>query len=204
MIPTKITGVGDLVVAREWVKFAKNRLAILKRQRSLGGKQDYSTISPHPGIVVECFSGRRIEEIKITVIKAGGEAGQSLIEKKKIYCKCFPHFSFGVVRKVTPVDPVDPAFLPTGKFMYDLEVCAKDRFILYENAYDVNFGKYYVGQRVMVTIGGDMPDWPSPMDCERMCLVKNPRFEFLTISPVHFPGMSKWFPGDEDKKVIAA
>ena len=105
---------------------------------------------------------------------------------------CLPHFSIGIITKVDPTEPTDE-FLREDRFKYDILICAKDSYLFFIGAYDANFGRYYKGQFVMVTIGAEMDEWDEPLDCNRPCLSYKPRFTTLMISPIHVPGeMQEW------------
>ena len=119
--------------------------------------------------------------------------GEKVIKEKEkdFYCLCLPHFVIAKVKAVYPETPSEE-FLLDGQFTYDLDVCTESQYILFEGALDPNFGRYYVGQTVLVTIGESMDEWDFPLDCGRSCLMQSPRFDILAISPISINDMSLW------------
>ncbi len=217
MIPVKIIVTGDITRGRELVGFAKAEMAKLERLMSFQGLQQGSrTVSPFPGVVVECWSKFSLQQIHVHVVPppSGGEEPPPEPKKKK-ECLCFPHFAFAIVTKVTPAIPLRADFDFTADydtalqnyekdlyktwFQYDLEICHQTFYIKYEGAYDANFGRYYKGQYVLVTMADDMDAWQNPTDCNRACLVDSPKFDKLTIAPLHvLKNMNEWGPEHDD------
>jgi hypothetical protein len=203
MIPVKITVKGDTARGRELIGFAKAEMAKLERLMSFQGlKQGSRTVSPFPGVVVECWSRFSLQEIVVHVAPGGEQGAESVVvEEEKRECLCFPHFSFGVIAAVHPEIPERESFdfaadyeaalvdynedLPAQLFQYDVEICYGPDYLKFEGAYDANFGRYNKGQYVLVTIGAEMEAWAVPLDCDRSCLVNSPRFDELIISPIH-------------------
>lgn len=208
MIPVKITVTGNIPEGRKLVGFAKKQMAILENLMSFQGlKQGARTVKPFPGVVVECWSRFSLQEIRVHV--AGGHEEEPKIveegQSEQQECLCLPHFAMAIITKVTPEKPAPgdvnyeaalAAYnltLPTRLFQYDVEICSTDAYIVFEGAYDANFGRYEAGQYVLAAPGEEMLTWDSPLDCARGCLVDSPRFDNLIIVPIHVPGkMKKW------------
>lgn len=225
MIPTAITTSGDKSTAVMYIGIAKTQMRKLRdsmtKHRRTPLKEDYSTVKID-NVVIECWSSFKKEQIHITVLPQPHKPGEKrLIKQKEVECLCFPHLSFGVITKVTPSPPIPEdfeypedyqaaveaynvfieLFLIDGRFQYDVNICSIDTYILFEGAYDANFGKYYVGQYVLVGIGDEMDEWEIPLDCDRRCLVNDPKFDELIITPLHVnEKMKKWFQQPERVK----
>jgi len=195
MIPSTITVTGDIPKGREFVGFAKNQLAILQNQMSFQGLETgFRTVTPFPGIVVRVWSSFNLSQIHIDVKKQAGEEERFRVKKEEKTCLCLPHFSLGIIKKVDPetilTSTLDEANV---RILYDVEICAEDRYLLYEGALDANLGMYEVGQFVLVSIGDEMDEWELPLDCQRDCLLDFPRFETLIVVPIHVVGfMGRW------------
>jgi len=78
MIPTKITPAGDKAKALEYLGYARKQLEILRRQVELSPalEEGYRTVSPVPGVIVECWTCYARSEIKITAFE-GKQSGSS-------------------------------------------------------------------------------------------------------------------------------
>jgi len=220
VIPPTIIVTGDKDTGYKFKKFALNQLAILERLMSFQGlNEGFRTVKPCPGIVVECWSSFSIRVVKVHVIGETQKQEGENKEKNGRECFCSHHFAMGEVLKVIPEYPeknIHPTtgldfsesveafqaritayqtFLNTERFQYDLAVCLGYGYITFLDAYDTNFGRYYKGQLVLVTLGDTLPDGTT--DCERTCLLDQDRFEYLAISPLHLSGlMRKWLRGE--------
>lgn len=220
-IPTRYPTSGDKQKAESLKGFGRRLLDELRSDMARPpGKQVGKKRHNFPkGVVVECEVNHGLSWVRIHVPVRGGV---EKIEQKE--CYCFPHFSFGQITRVQPTLPVkneNPStgipfeetdeefaarvaeyqeFLLNGRFLYDVDVCARDTFLLYEGAHDANFGRYYNGQWVLVTIGLPMDSWTSPLDCQRECLCQKPRFDNLMISPIHIKDkMTPWLYLERDQ-----
>lgn len=113
-------------------------------------------------------------------------------EKGRRECFCSAHFSFGVIlaRKVVShteyTDTEQPADkqLYWGRCAYIVAICTGTSYKVVEDVYDSNYGFYFVGQYVLVSIFREMSTWENPLDCGRTCLMQEPAFTMLSISPV--------------------
>lgn len=165
----------------------------------------------------------------------GGEEVTVKKTRERRECFCFPHISLARIIAVHPdILPIPKQsdyasfeayteavaaqaasvieynnFLPTCfSFTYDIEICAKTSYVLFNGAYDPNFGRYYAGQIVLVSVGYSIEDemdrWESfpatySYPCDRTCLISDPLFHNLIIIPVHIvndkdePLMDKWY-----------
>jgi hypothetical protein len=188
MIPFRYICTGDEGKGKTLIPYANKMLNFLNHRMSFN---DIATDRLQPiilpdGTTINCSVNFGLSEARIHV----PNVGVKLEENKE--CLCLPHFSIGIITKVIPDDP-DAEFMQTGRFKYDVLICAKTLYLFYENAYDANFGMYYKGQIVLVTIGAEMDEWPSPLDCDRWCLAQKPRFDIIMISPIYVPGeMMEW------------
>lgn len=219
MIPCSIIVTGDLARGRGFIGYAKTHMDILSRSMQFQKlNEGHRTLRPYPGVVVECWASFSFRQIKISVEPPTGMADIAGIKKKQEReCFCFPHFSFGIILKTGPSLPLVAEYeypedytaalavyrdtLLTSRFQYDVEICAKEFYLVFEGAYDANFGVYVVGQFVLVSIGDEMTDWDVPLDCDRECLVNLPKFEELIIAPFHIAEqMVQWFDLPETRK----
>jgi len=226
MIPPTIIVTGDKKKGYEFKKFALNQLAILENLMSFQKlNEGFRTIKPYPGIVVECWSSFSQRVVAVHIIKEGKKLSRQNIEEEEYKeCFCAPHFAMAEVLKVSPSYPIknfNPdtelefseseesfqkrvdaynAFLPTGRFAYDLEVCTGNEYVIFLDAFDINCGLYSVGQMVLVTLYNPLDD--GTIDCERNCLLDSPRFDSLTISPIHIDDMDKWIIESSTRKII--
>jgi len=196
MKPITFIATGDIPVAKMLRKMGYNEMNILLRQRELGLKDEVRRVTPWKGVNVTCIAGKQRNEVLIDVALPKHKGGEPLVivsERKE--CTCFPHLSMGIIDKVNE----EPGY--HNRLTYDIEICAVDYYVQYNGAYDANFGAYYKGQRVLVTIGDEMDEWISPLDCDRNCLVDKPRFNVLMVSPIHLiNGMIEWSKIFMDKK----
>lgn len=115
---------------------------------------------------------------------------QKVKKDPQVNCFCTPQFALG---KITTVQSYTEEELYTERMIYTLDVCIGELYIMLENVPDANFGKYFVGQYVLVSIGEEMDAWDIPLDCSKTCLMDNPRFEVFIVSPIQVPGkMKQW------------
>jgi hypothetical protein len=145
LIPVRIIVTGDASKGRELIGFAKNQMSILENLMSFQSlNQGSRTVSPFPGVVVECWSSFSLQEIRIYVeefFEEGEEKGE-YIEVKECFCNC--NFSFGVVIAVGEELEKDIS-------LYDVAACkSKEFFVLYQNIIASDFAQYSVGQKVLV------------------------------------------------------
>ena len=238
MIPVKVTVTGDISKGRMLVGFAKDQMRILERAMSFQAlNEGERTVSPFPGMTVSCWSSFSLQEIRIHVDQPSGAGGVQLKNRKeeRKECYCFPHISLARVLAVYPSILPEPQsgdygttaeynaavalyeqsveeyniFLVSNKsFTYDLEICTKHSYVLFYGAHDANYGKYYIGQMVLVSVGyvleGEEYRWETfpayySYPCDRNCLMADPWFPNLIIIPVHIvddqgkPLMDKWY-----------
>lgn len=215
MIPPRLIIIGDLNTGYFFKKFAFNQLGILEKLKSFQGlKQDVRRVSPIKGVDVECISNFSQRDIIIKIapgVSISGEAVLEVVAPK--YCLCFPHFSYAVILSVFPEYPVQGKDPISGleinetdeqfdirvtqyidnsldcRFAYDIAICDGSSYIIYLDAKDANYGRYYVGQEVLVTFAKPI----LTDNCARDCLLDKPRYDFLTISPLHISdGMNEW------------
>lgn len=211
MIPAKFIVTGDEVQGRALIGFARDELRKLKRDMGFQElKEGFRTVRPFPGVVIECWSSFNLAVVSIYVqplLPLPGGKRKKYVRTKD--CLCLPHFAVGGIIDVIPEVPVIEeeesqndfnvreaayaTFLLTGQFTYNVEVCMEDRYLLYEGMYSSGWGRYYEGQKVIVTVGERMDSWDIPLDCAKSCLSKLPRFDTLVICGIHVPGyMKKW------------
>lgn len=187
MIPTRY--IGNNHEAKRFVGFGKKLLNDLRTGlsfQSLPTGKSFHRLAD--GTTIECIVNYGLSEVRI-VVPSG--VSPPVIARQEV-CPCFPHFTVGQITVVIPETPT-LEWLQTGRFTYDLEVCDSQKYILLEGVKDMNFGRYYVGQLVMVTIFEDMDAWTYPYDCNRSCLMEVPQFNVYGLAPVHIAGaMSKW------------
>jgi hypothetical protein len=217
--PRRILFRGDRDRCEALIGRAKQAMLILENMMRLRGLQQLAMqFEPYPGALIKCskvFGMRTVEII-------AGEPCRSTRTVQTRECFCFPHFSFGVVKVVKPTEPMQGINPETGlemeetseqfatrlasylenlrsvRFAYDVAVCAGKQFVLCQDVLDANFGRYAVGQFVLVTMATEMEEWEYPLDCDRPCLLSNPRFDKLMISPLHIlPSMKLWKYGPE-------
>ena len=196
VIPTRYIGTGNIEVAKTLTGLGRKLLGDLRRDMGFQSLPTGRSLVRYPdGTTIECIANHGLSEVRIHV-PSGGHPGVELDRR----CFCFPHFSFGIIKTVKPDAPT-AEFLRSGRFLYDVEICAKTRYILFEDVVDANFGRYHRQQYVLVTIGAEMEGWANPLDCQRNCLLESPRFDVLTISPVHIKGQMRiWQSITEIKK----
>jgi len=219
MIPTiKVVLKGDKWASQSYIKFAQAQLAILEKQMSFQElNEGRRVVSPIEGVVVECLSRFNHKEIRIDVVsftsivpdESIGDTTRKCIKEKKKTCLCFPHFSMGRIISTYPAQLVDDSpvgerntyndFLFTGRFTYDVLVCNSDDYILFLGINDPNFGRYYEGQLVLVSIDKEMPLWDHPLDCDRGCLIDDPQFQYLCVSILVLSNMEEYQEEEEEK-----
>ena len=245
MIPPKIIIKGDLQSGHEYVGYAKRLLAELLHAMSFQRlNEGFSVTTPFPGVVVECFASHSLKVISVSTI--GGrerETRKHVEESERRKCLCFPHVSIGRVKASYPYILSVPEhtgtlaeyndavalyeesieiyneFLTSAKaFTYDVEVCSIGSYVLYSEVHDANFGKYSVGQVVLVAVGyvidGEEDRWETfpgfySYPCDRTCLTADPSFPNIIIIPAHItdeadaPLMDKWYFTEQISRVIA-
>lgn len=178
---------------------ALGQLDILERQRSLGLKDEFRTVRPFPWLVMEAYSdafGHR--EVRVHVLHVAGDQEQAAKRQPEKECFCAPHFAMGVIESATPAIPDSSGLaaykeaLRTGQIVYDVWVCGGNEYVLYTGMKAHGWGRYYPGQMVIITIGSKMSTWGNPLDCNRKCLIDEPRFTNIAISGLHTDGMKRW------------
>lgn len=203
MIPVRIIVTGNVDEGRKLVGFAKNQMAILRRAMSFQSlNEGHRTVTPYSGQVVECWASYSLEEIRIHVAQVpsgqAAEGSDKVGKKKKTLdenCMCFPHFAFAVVTKVTPA-LLGAGVLSTTHFSYDLQACAKNTYVLVKNVIDINYGRYYKGQYVLLAASYAIDS--SKLALPRLCVMTGPKFDAYAIVPLHIldklnkPLMKKW------------
>lgn len=214
-IPVKYNFHGDRQRCEALYGQARRVSSILDRLMALGGQEQHAIkFVPYPGalIVARKFFGTRIVDV---YAGEGARRAQRIIED--IACLCLPFFSMGVVVGLYPTVPVKGVNPETGeylqetteqfearveayydnlrdiKFTYDVAVCTGNGYVLCVDIQDVNLGKYYIDQFVLVSLGANDEDFAEErFSCDRKCLMK-PQPIALSVSPVHIPGfMKKW------------
>lgn len=191
-VPVKIIVTGDLEKGRTHIGPAKSQMAILENQMRFQGLQQSSrTITPYPGVVYECWSCFSLQEIRIHVQPTGGKESVQ-VERQ---CKCWPCFTTGVIKKVYPEEYTD-TWLRDGLFSYDIELCAKDRYIELQDTHIPSAGaeKYHEGQVVIVGVKRD-PDYSeyAGESCMMKWVEEAEAWDDMTVLPIHCTDkMSKW------------
>jgi hypothetical protein len=189
-IPPKITRFGDLDACNKLLGAAKQQMALTVAQAEFQKHNTHTTVKrPYVGAEIKCV--KNFEESIIT-IDAEKKRGGVLVEEWQ-ECYCFPHFSMGIIKKVTPETLTDVQ-MRTMRFSYDIDICTKRRYVEKKDIYSAGWERYYVGQYVLVSIGAALDTPPfDDFDPDRSCLMQQPRFETLIVSPIHvFGGMKKW------------
>lgn len=201
MIPTisKIL-TGDKTRAAHYLGLAKKQMDILLRQMELS---PYESVKVAERRLNLSEDGKAyilvISNYDLLTMHINIPFGAELKKEEWITydCICVPHFSMAVVKDVTP-DVGDVGyddFLPDGRFVYDLAVCNGNSYILFENMYDANAGKYNINDIVIVGIFDEMSAWENPLDCARRCLIDTPLFSEICIYPINIVGkMLMWQP----------
>ena len=187
MIPTSY--IGNNHAAKKFIGLGRKLLGDLRTSLSFQnlptGKTFYKFSD---GTTIECVISYGLSEVRINV-PTGKLLPRKYIEE---YCPCYPHFTIGEVVAVTPESPT-LEWLETGRFEYNIEVCDSRNYILLESVKDMNFGRYYIGQLVIVTIFDGVDAWDYPYDCNRSCLLEIPQFLVYGLAPIHITGaMNKW------------
>lgn len=185
--PVEITYSGDIGMASRYKGQAMSCLRRAKDESlSSDGIDLFRQYHLGSGVIVSCTVGKFYDTANVYHPPRGGKGVERYRE-----CFCVHHFAVGQIVAVTPSEPT-ASFLETGRFKYDINVCAKDMYLFYEDAIDENFGRYWVNQVVLVTIGEISNDF-NP-DCNRGCLNNLPRFDLLAVCPIEIEPdkMLKW------------
>lgn len=185
-----ITFTGDVQAGKRLIKTGLNQLAVLDESMQFNGI-DIGKLErrPVPGAVITTRRSHGLGTVEIYVDPNGGKQQK----ERETPCFCFPHFSLGIIRKITPSDP-DATFQNFGRFKHDVDVCKGKGYTLKKDVYAAGWERYYVGQYVLVTIGAKLDKPPhADFDRDRSCLMHSPKFDNLVISPLHlYQGMRKW------------
>jgi hypothetical protein len=189
-IPEKITITGDKIAGEKLKGLARQQMDVLENMMSFQKlDQNTSERHPYPGATIKCSKvfGQRVIEIDAPEQRGG------VFTVEWTECYCFPHFSMGIIKKVTPESPTTVE-LRTVRFKYDIDICTKRKYVLKKDIYSAGWERYYVGQYVLVSIGAALNKPPvADFDTDRNCLMQQPRFDTLIVSPIHiFGGMKKW------------
>lgn len=176
-IPTRFICTGDIGRARALI--GEGRALLYKLIHSLSYNK-LPTASPPAtelgqGITIRCVVNYGISEVYINVPLV-----QAPLAQARFVCSCLPHFALGVIAEVHSPEPY------FGRYSYDITICNALESEYIEGVYDANLGKYYKGQYVLVTMAQGMSEWASPLDCQRGCLMDEPRFNYLMVSPLYF------------------
>ena len=228
MIPPRVILEGDKTSAQTLLGLARNQLRILRREMSFQKlNRGIREIKPWPGVLIFCSSVFSQDVIRIRVNLPDGGAGvrKKIIEDETRKCICMAMFAMGIIRDETPGGPVrtdfetDYAFnqatrswvtenlemLKSTLFKYGVDVCKGDSYEYHPEIPANGWGRYYIGQHVLVTVGYfedqvavDLvwdPEEEVPEDfdyCSKNCLMSYPQFAYHSISPLHVHGMPEW------------
>jgi len=195
-VPTKFVFDKSSQESRALVGYAKKSMLILERLMEYQGLEQLQyRVVPYPGALVVCSKRFGIRTVEIYT------GGEQPTPKKKVRkeCLCFPHVTTGFIVKIYPEDipPLD-ATLTAGRFYYDMLLCRGSQYVMAREVWASGWEQYFVGQMVMVSIGGpidieEYPDYPE-YDCDRFCLLQEPAFTSMVVVPLTIPGMMKKWP----------
>jgi len=188
-IPTKIVINGDKVAGYSFVGDGHRQMLLLENAMEFQGLEQYTSLSrPAPGVLIKCSKVFGLRTMEITTKGGGGDKSEKSRE-----CYCFPHFSMGIIKKIYPEQPTYED-MRRNRFKYDIDVCKGKGYVLKKEIFSAGWERYYVGQYVLVTIGAKLDKPPVPdFDQDRNCLMQQPQFDVLTVSPFYFHGkMQKW------------
>jgi hypothetical protein len=151
IIPTKIILHGDRARCQSVLGVARSRLALLQErlQRS-GGRLKQGWQQPlqlSTGETINLAVSFNTSIIEIFAPSYGHEKQAAIITQfKECFCRC--DIALGVVVTV-PTLPVH------GVYFLNVEVCNKDKYLLYENIIASDFTRYVAGQQVLVMAYND-------------------------------------------------
>jgi len=206
IVPTKIVIQGDKVRGSAFIGDGHRYMALLENLMSFQKLSQYSIRVTHqPGVTIHC--SKVFGAKTVTIHTEGGGNQKRVIHGAE--CWCFPHFSFGIVLEVYPKIPdlEDPTYAADleayeefllaktgGMFTYDLLVCKGLSFMPLQEVFSYSWARYYVGQFVLVSpLEGVLDNEYPEYDCDRKCLMEEPKFGKYAISPLHVDGqMEKW------------
>ena len=210
MIRPKIIVSGDVAKARGFEAMAIDQLAILKRQRELGLRDERRIVKPYDGVVITCHSDDYSDYIEVFVQSdSGGRQEIDVIQYEETSCVCLPNFSLGVIVDATPHEPIRseygsdanyhealiaweeafPEMIKKQRFTYGVNVCTGSSFTYISNVPANGWASYFIGQRVLVTVGY----FENEKNCDRKCLMEEPALPYYEISPIHLlDGMPLW------------
>lgn len=200
LIPTvsKIMS-GNKPRAAHYLGLAQRQLDILLRQMKLSVPMALPSgqrkLKLADGTLIIVSVSYNSHTMRIHVPLFGGE------KEVTKYCFSVPHFALGKITAVYPSlaeDYTEEEYdayiedLHDRRITYDLDICTGEFYIISEGVLDANFGRYYVGQKVLVTIGSDEVGWRYPLDPYRDYLMDAERFSILMISPLSVADMDIW------------
>lgn len=147
IIPTKIVFHGDRTRCQAVLGEAKSRLAVLHGRMARSGgliQQGWQRpIQLMTGEIVRLAVSFNTSVIEIIAPQHKPYLAPGPLPEAAQECFCRCDIALGVVVTV----PVLPAH---GVYFLDVEVCNKDRYVLYENIIASDFTRYVAGQQVLV------------------------------------------------------
>ena len=147
MIPVKVVVNGDLASGKVYIGEAKSQLAILKKQQSLGLRDEIRRVSLSPGVSVTCISDIRGDFIILNAGVGWREEEEKVIKEILRICVCNCNFSTGFVIEVTGTLDDDP----DGPNLYSVAACNNEKYyVLYENILASDFTIYEPGDKVVL------------------------------------------------------
>lgn len=146
-------------------------------------------------VYADLFASNTSHVIDIYSIGAKGDR----VPGKRKECFCFPCFSFGIIKNIRTV-PNDTEYYKGVRFEYDILICQKNRYILFENfeVKSAGWEEYYVGQFVIVTIDVESITNSLPTCCSNKTCLFSDIYDInklvpgcFQIVPLHILGKMK-------------
>jgi len=130
-VPKKTVILGDVAKGKQYIGQADSQLNILQNQmRFQKIQQAWRTVRLAKDVVVECFSGFNLSEVRIHA--APLPTGKSaLSETRRCFCDCCA----AIGKIVSARDVEDEGWLPNRglDYFYDVEICQKSKYTLLED-----------------------------------------------------------------------
>jgi len=161
-IPKKIVILGDITKGKQYLGQADSQLNILQNQMSFQNlQQSWRTVRLAKDVIVECFSGFNLSEVRIhaTPLKP---LEPSLEPERLCFCNCC--VAIGRIKSSYSIRP--DGWLPRvdDKYYYDVEVCQKRAFLLIENIWSTDHFQHREDDLVLLTARPYLEDESQAVD----------------------------------------
>ena len=156
VIPCKITPEGDKDCARHFIGAAQSQLRILENEMSfLNLKQGIRRVRLNPRVTVKAIVCFDLREVIIYCLPIGREGEKELAQE----CFCCCCWAMGFIIGYTEEEHIcDDEGCNDCEIRYDVRVCQKNRYSLFQGCIPTDFAHYQIGEQVFVIVANSATD----------------------------------------------